>query len=153
MNTLGFLECVLPTSGNVVLGIPETASHGGTWWKHRSYDTAKEAAAAAVEADAKGDTVYFAVNTFNDWYTDETNKKVIRKQGNVAACRALYDDYDVKDKDGHYTTKAEAIAGIVAFAKALQLVPTIVDSGGGYHTYFHFDEDIDEQTWNELALL
>ena len=154
MNTLGFLECVLPTSGNVVLGIPETASHGGTWWKHRSYDTAKEAAAAAVEADAKGDTVYFAVNTFNDWYTDETNKKVIRKQGNVAACRALYDDYDVKaDKDGHYTTKAEAIAGIVTFAKALQLVPTIVDSGGGYHTYFHFDEDISEETWNELALL
>jgi len=30
MNTLDFLRWVLPTSGNVVLGLPKTASHGGT---------------------------------------------------------------------------------------------------------------------------
>jgi hypothetical protein len=154
MDTLDFLRWVLPTSGNVVLGLPETAEHGGTWWKHKSYKTVEEAAVAAVQFDGQGKTVYYAVNTYGDWFDDAKGKKVIRKQGNVVASRALFDDYDVKPrKDNHYQTKKEALDDIVKLSRALKLTPTVVDSGGGYHGYYHFDEDIDEATWNELAAL
>jgi hypothetical protein len=154
MDTLEFLRWVLPTSGTIVLGLPETAEHGGTWWKHKSYKTVEEAAVAAVQFDGQGKTVYFAVNTYGDWFDDAKGKKVIRKQGNVVASRSLYDDYDVKPgKDNHYQSKKEALDDIVKLSRALKLTPTIVDSGGGYHGYYHFDEDIDEATWNELAAL
>jgi hypothetical protein len=153
MNTLEFLEWVLPTTGTVVLGFLEETAHGKTRWSHRSYETVDDAAAAAVEIDGPGMTAYFAVNTFGPWYKDKDGKDVIRKKENVVASRALFDDYDVKDKDGHYATKEEAIAGIVALSKALRLTPSVVDSGGGYHTYLHTEEEMDAATWNELALL
>ena len=153
MNTLEFLEWVLPTTGTVVLGLLEETGHGKTRWSHRSYETVDDAAAAAVEIDGPGMTAYFAVNTFGPWYKDKDGKDVIRKKENVVASRALFDDYDVKDKDGHYATKEEAIAGIVALSKALRLTPSVVDSGGGYHTYLHTEEEMDAATWNELALL
>ena len=153
MNTLDFLEWVLPTTGTVVLGFLEETAHGKTRWSHRSYETVAEAAVAAVEIDGPGMTAYFAVNTFGSWYKDKDGKDVIRKQENVVASQALFDDYDVKDKEGHYKTKEEAIAGIVTLSKALRLTPSVVDSGGGYHTYLHTDEDMDAATWNELALL
>ena len=166
MDTLDFLKWVLPTSGNVVLGLPKTASHGGTWWDHQYFDNVEDAAEAAEKLDAGGTTVYFAVNRFGPEYQELDKdgngkldkfgnpKMVMRKQGNVVAARALFDDYDVKpEKDNHYQSKKEAFDDIVKLAKALKLTPTIVDSGGGYHAYFHFDEDIDEATWNELAAL
>ena len=153
MNTLDFLEWVLPTTGTVVLGFLEETAHGKSRWSHRSYETVAEAAVAAVEIDAPGMTAYFAVNTFGSWYKDKNGKDVIRKQENVVASQALFDDYDVKDKEGHYKSKEEAIAGIILLSKALRLTPSVVDSGGGYHTYLHTDEDMDAETWNELALL
>ena len=166
MDTLDFLRWVLPTSGNVVLGLPKTASHGGTWWDHEYFDNIEAAAETAEKLDAAGTTVYFAVHRFGPEYHELDSdgngkldkfgnpKMVMRKQGNVVAARALFDDYDVKpEKDNHYQSKKEAFDDIVKLAKALKLTPTIVDSGGGYHAYFHFDEDIDEATWDELAAL
>ena len=166
MNTLDFLRWVLPTSGNVVLGLPKTASHGGTWWDHKYFDGIEAAAEAAEKLDVAGTTVYFAVHRFGPEYQEldsEGNgkldkfgnpKMVMRKQGNVVAARALYDDYDVKPgKDKHYQSKKEALDDIVKLSRALKLTPTIVDSGGGYHGYYHFDEDIDEGTWDELAAM
>ena len=153
MNIHNFMRFVLPTTGTVVLGVPEETKSGGTWWKHRSFDNASDAADAALEFDAQGTTVYYAVNTFKDWYEDN-GKRTIRKQGNVAACRALFDDYDIKPgKEGHYQTRQEALGDIIKLAKALQMTPSIVDSGGGYHAYFHLEDDIDETTWDQLALL
>jgi hypothetical protein len=166
MNTLDFLRWVLPTSGNVVLGLPKTASHGGTWWDHKYFDDIETAAETAEKLDAAGTTVYFAVHRFGPEYQELDNegngkldkfgkpKMVVRKQGNVVAARALYDDYDVKPgKDKHYQSKKEALDDIVKLSRALKLTPTIVDSGGGYHGYYHFDEDIDEGTWDELAAM
>jgi hypothetical protein len=166
MNTLDFLRWVLPTSGNVVLGLPKTASHGGTWWDHKYFDGIEAAAETAEKLDAAGTTVYFAVHRFGPEYQEldsEGNgkldkkgnpKMVMRKQGNVVAARAIYDDYDVKPgKDRHYQSKKEALDDIVKLSRALKLTPTVVDSGGGYHAYYHFDEDIDEGTWDELAAM
>mgnify|MGYP000126643260 CR=1 FL=1 len=153
METREFFEWLLPPSGNIVLGIPHTGDNGRKWWKNRSFATAEEAAQEAIKLD-QDQEVYVAINSYGDWYQEENGKYAIRTQKNVTACKAIYDDYDVKlDNPAHYQSKAEALADIVKLAKALQLTPTVVDSGGGYHAYFHLDEAVDEATWMELAAL
>ena len=148
METLEFFKWLLPTSGKVVLGLLQPEG----WFKNRDYDTIEEAAAAAKQFDATDAQVYMAVHTFKDWYSNDKGKPQIRTQGNVAACRALYDDFDADpNKATAYDTKEEALAGVVQLAKALRLTPSVVDSGGGYHMYIHFDENISEGEWNELA--
>ena len=152
METLEFFEWLLPPNGNVVLGIPKK-ENGREWWQNRKYTTIAEAAAEAVKLD-QTEEVYVAINTFNDWYKDDKGKHKIRTQDNVAWCRSLYDDYDVDPDDKKkYETKMHALRDIGKLAQALRLTPTVVDSGGGYHSYFHLEDVVDVATWNELAAL
>ena len=144
MGTLEFLKLVLPSQGQTVLGLVQIKDDGGSWFKWKNYPNAEEAARAALIFDGRGETVYFGVNSFGDWYTDEkTGKRRIRTQENVVACRSLFDDFDVDvDKKDAYDTKQEAFEGAIKLAKTLRLTPSIVNSGGGYHSYIHLDEDI-----------
>jgi len=155
MGAQEFLELVLPSQGNKIIALAVPKEDGGTWFKYRSYPTAKAAARAAEIFDERGDTVYFAVNGFGDWYHDpDKDKRRIRTQENVVACRALFDDFDVDPKDAaKYDTREEAFADVVNVAQALRLTPTITSSGGGYHVYFHLDEDIDAVEWEELSAM
>ena len=155
MNTEQFLKRVLPDEGKKVLTLVMPTENGGSWFKYKSFDTAQQAAEAAIAFDAQGETVYFAVNSFGDWYHDELkDKKRIRTQSNVHACRSLIDDFDVdSDDDKKYATRQEALGDIIKLAQTLRLTPTITSSGGGYHAYFHLDSDVDKTTWEELSAL
>jgi len=155
MGTQQFLELILPGEGKKVLALATPSNTGGIWFKYKSYDTAREAALAAEAFDAQSETVYFAVNTFGDWYLDEQKgKKRLRTQENVVACRSLYDDFDVgADDDKKYASRKEALADVIKLAKAIQLTPTITSSGGGYHCYFSLDSDISKEVWEELSAL
>jgi len=155
MGTLDFLKLVLPSEGNKIIALVKPAADGGTYFKYKSYPTAEEAARAVEFFDEREETVYFAVNGFGDWYHDpKKDKKRIRTQENVVACRALFDDFDVDPKDASkYDTREEAFADVVKLAKALRLTPTITSSGGGYHVYFHLDEDIDAAEWEQLSAM
>lgn len=156
MGAQQFLDLVLPDKGNKVLAqaVPTTTG-SGVWFKYHKYKTKKETAEAAERLDSKAESVYFAVNSFGDWYTDEKkNKKRLRTQENVVACRSLFDDFDVgHDDPKKYKTRAEALSDVCKLAKAIQLTPTITSSGGGYHCYFSLDEDVDKNTWEELSSL
>ena len=153
MDTLKFFEWLLPSKGHIVLGVPETNEHGRAWWKNRKFATIAEAASEAVKLDANSE-VYVAINSFGDWYKDKQDRFRIRTQDNVAWCKSLYDDYDVDVNDPKkYKDKKEAIADVAKLASALRLTPSVIDSGGGYHTYFHLDEEVDKATWIELATL
>lgn len=155
MNAEDFLKLVLPSEGNKIIALAVPGENGRTWFRYRKYSSATAAAHAAEQFDAQGQTVYFAVNGFGDWYHDEKkDRKRIRTQENVVACRSLYDDFDVDpDKDGAYDTREEALADVVKFANALRLHVTITSSGGGFHCYTSFDEDVDAAVWEELAAL
>ena len=153
MDTLEFFEWLLPSKGHIVLGVPETNEHGRSWWKNRKFATIAKAASEAVKLDANSE-VYVAINSFGDWYKDKQDRFRIRTQDNVAWCKSLYDDYDVDANDPKkYKNKKEAIADVAKLASALRLTPSVIDSGGGYHTYFHLDEEVDKATWIELATL
>lgn len=155
MGTQEFLELVLPSQGNKVLALAVPKEDGSVWFKYKSYPTAEAAARAVKVFDERGDTVYFAVNSFGDWYHDEKkDKRRIRTQQNVVSCRALFDDFDVDPNDPKkYDTREAAFADVVKLAQALRLTPTITSSGGGYHVYFHLDEDIDSAEWEELSAM
>ena len=155
MGTQEFLELVLPTKGNKIITLVKPTANGNTWFKYKSYPTAREAAQAALLFDGQGETVYFAVNSFGDWYDDPLKgKKRIRTQTNVEACRSLYDDFDVDgDDEKKYATRQDALKDIIRLAQTLKLTPTITSSGGGYHCYFHLDEDINVHDWSELSAL
>lgn len=150
-----FLGTVLPDKGAKIIALATPTEKGGVWFKYKKYDSAKDAALAAEFFDDQGETVYFAVNSFGDWYEDERKKKKrIRTQENVVACRSLFDDFDVGGGDKKkYATREEALTDIIGLAKTLQLTPTITSSGGGYHCYFSLDEDVDSEVWKELSAL
>ena len=141
MNTLEFMRWLLPPDGYVVV------SESGQYWQDHFYETVDEAVEATTKLDATT-TVYFALHTFSD-------KTKGRKKENTTGCKTLYEDFDVDQekaaKGKAYFTKADAVKDIVRLATALQLTPTVVDSGGGYHAYFHFDQTVDETTWAELS--
>ena len=155
MGTQEFLELVLPSEGNKIITLVMPTENGSSWFKYKAYPTAGEAARAALNFDQRGETVYFAVNSFGDWYHDpKKDKKRIRTQENVVACRSMYDDFDVDaDDDKKYASREEALADIIKLAKTLQLTPTITSSGGGYHCYFSFDEDVTVDVWEELSAM
>ena len=155
MGTQEFLELVLPSEGGKIITLVKPTDNGSTYFKYKSYPTATEAAEAALLFDGRGETVYFAVNSFGDWYHDPNkNKNRIRTQQNVVACRSLYDDFDVESGDDKkYESRQEALADIIELAKAVRLTPTITSSGGGYHCYFSLDQDIDVDTWEELSAM
>ena len=155
MKTQQFLDLVMPEQGGKVIALATPTKDGGVWFKYKTYKTANEAADAVAYFDDLGETVYFAVNSFNDWYLDkDKDKKRIRTQENIHSCRSLYDDFDVGDDDTKkYSTRKEALADIIRIATVLKLTPTITSSGGGYHCYFSLDEDIDKATWEELSAL
>jgi len=155
MGTQQFLELILPDAGSKLIAVATPTGKGGVWFKYKKYDSARDAALAAEFFDDQGETVYFAVNSFNDWYMDEQKgKKRIRTQDNVASCRSLYDDFDVGEGDSKkYTSRKEALADVVKLAQAVKLTPTITSSGGGYHCYFSLDADIELSVWEELSAL
>ena len=148
METQEFLEWLLPPDGNVVVSYINNGE-----WVNRPYTTAEEAAGKIKIFDVDRET-YFAVNRFNDPYYNEKGKKQLRTKVNCAWSKALYDDYDVDpDIAKKYDSKKEALGDVVKLAQALELTPTVVDSGGGYHAYYPFKEAVDPKTWLELASL
>jgi hypothetical protein len=156
MEAKQFLDIVLPDKGNKVLALATPTTEGnGVWFKYKTYKTAQEVTVAAELFDEKAETVYFAVNSFGDWYKDEAKgKNRLRTQENVVACRSLYDDFDVgSDDPKKYTSREEALNDIIKLAQAVKLTPTITSSGGGYHCYFSLDEDVTQDIWRELSSL
>ncbi len=158
MNTEEFLRHVLPRGGNKILALPDlyTDPHGvkRTGWKYSIYQSIESMAEAALQLDGAGKTVYFAVQGFGGWYNDLSGKRRLRTQENVVACRSLYDDFDVDpDNSKKYASREEALTDIIRLAEELKLTPTITSSGGGYHSYFTADVDMDAAVWLRYAAL
>jgi len=158
MDTYAFLKHVLPTSGNKIIALPRvrTSPEGETYnsWNFSLFESVGQMADAAQQFSEAGETVYFAVNGFGGWYEvgeGGKTKRKLRTQENVVACRSIYDDFDVGPQDHKYDTREEALAGVIALAQALRLSPTITSSGGGYHCYFSFDQDITPAQWMAVA--
>ena len=154
MDTQEFLRLVLPKGGIKVLATP-TTRNGYSSWTYSTYQSIQAMAEAALQMDAAGTQVYFAVHGYGDWYADpDTGKQRLRTQDNVVACRSLYDDFDVDpDNPKKYPDRSAALADVIRLARAVKLTPTITSSGGGYHCYFHLEEDVSPEAWLALSAI
>ena len=155
MRTQEFLELVMPSAGMFTLAVRTPRRDGpGHYMKHSCYAEMEDFVAAAKRADATGTDVYYTVNTMKGRYYDEKEDRWRhRGKDNTAFCRSLFDDFDVGEKSVAYDTKPEALAAVVKLAQAIKVTPTVVDSGGGYHSYITMDEDFSREEWEELSAM
>ena len=74
-----------------------------------------------------------------------------RRADNAAFVRSFFIDLDVGDNKPH-RTQDEALAALDQFVTAHNLPPPIlVNSGGGVHAYWAFDEDVPAAVWKPYA--
>ena len=158
MNTLEFLKRVQPEGGLKVLCTQETFTtkegKQKTWLKPHHFQSIDAAAEAVEQFDSKGKSVYHACNGFGEQFNAEKKNRIYRTQENVVACRSIYDDFDVDaDDPDKYESRNAALADAVRLAQEVKLTPTITSSGGGFHMYFHCDEDMTPAEWEALSAM
>lgn len=89
-----------------------------------------------------GKNVYYATGTFTGG----------RTQKEAELKKALFIDLDCGPESHKFPNKKKAITDLYDFCKAAFLPPSIVvDSGGGIHAYWCFDEAIPSAKWTPLA--
>lgn len=154
MNAESFLQAVTPAAGYIVIATPRNNTKGR--FNHQVFDAVPNALEYAEQVTFDRRDAYFALASFNEKLAvnPRTGKKGIRFQANAQSMRCLFMDLDVKPErpDSAFASKQEAINDLMLFAAKLHLpAPITVDSGGGIHAYWPFDEDVAAASWVELA--
>ena len=135
MDTLKFLEKVLPAEGHFILAakIP-----GYSGFAHRAFTSHKQLAVAVLQSDTKqGWVVYHACAS----YLQQEGKQH-RTADLAQAVRSQWVDIDVGEGKP-YAAVRDAVAAVARFCKSLGIpAPLVVRSGGGLHCYWLFDRDV-----------
>jgi len=141
MNTQDFLTVVLPTAGRGFYCAVELPTKAQTFVKDVATLDNTTLLASIGQREA-----YFALATFQN----EGN----RRAANALAVRSLFVDIDCGQGKA-YATKRLAITALQDFLTTTGLVhlgqPWLVDSGGGVHGYWPFDEDVCIEDWRPVA--
>jgi hypothetical protein len=143
MNTLEFLQRVLPAEGNYcAIVINDGVARQGF------YSTVDELGNAIVKLDGRKHNTYYAISSFQD--------KSSRKQLNVLCTKTFALDIDCGfDKNGNptpYLTKKEGYTALVKFVRDTGLPePMVVSSGNGLHVYWVLNEPLRPAEWKPLA--
>jgi hypothetical protein len=136
-----FFEKVLPTQGNIcVAGIT-------TDGKIQPFLTADfDVALSQLESFArKGVNVYF---------TPATYEGMRRKAYESVYVKSFFLDLDCLHgkEDQRYDSKEEALTALQDFCAAIDWpMPVLIDSGGGVHAYWIFDEEVPAGIWKKYA--
>jgi hypothetical protein len=140
MNTLDFLQRVLPSDGYYVA----VAIKNKKVLLHRFVDNIVSLETVVDGISAGGGNAYFAVASF------VTNTGG-RKQDNVHSLKSLYLDIDC-GVDKPYLTQRDGLKALSTFVKETQLpTPMIVSSGNGLHAYWILDRELPRDEWQPLA--
>jgi energy-coupling factor transporter ATP-binding protein EcfA2 len=153
--TKKFLKHIWPSQGLYCIAVPQKITTGkGFYYEHKVFTNIEEAAEAAEAISNSGKDCYMAVGTLKDYkvFNKEDNKYQVRVHENMGWFRSLIFDIDC----GHnhvYKTQKEALIALKEFLASTGLDrPTVINSGGGLHVYFTFEEDITAEEWYEITL-
>ena len=162
MSTLDFLQSILPSSGYYCLAKPVPYS-GKIVFRHYVTKSAEDMALVAKRLDSEGVDVYYSVCSLNEPHIiDKHGKKRVRVKSNVAMLRAIYFDVDVlkphelelaskHDLATKYTSREEALSATKKFCAEIKWpLPTVIDSGWGFHFYWRLEEDITPDQFESL---
>ena len=151
MDTLAFLQRVLPTEGKYVLALFIKGYSGAS---HKYYDSLDDMAKAALKFSGQNHNTYYAVAS----YCTEEN----RKATNVNKLKSFFMDLDCgPDEPGKggkppkikpFKTWQEALLALQKFVKQHNLPkPMVVSSGNGLHVYWVMDRDLERHQWIPIA--
>lgn len=141
MQPLEFLAAVLPSSGVYCVAEFTTAKK-----EHVFVDTIDEMLDAANKFAAENKDAYFALANFR---TPEN-----RLAENAKSMKSLFMDLDLGGEKA-YANRQEAIAAFDKFMGETGMaelgLPLVVSSGGGFHIYWPFDEEVPIDQWKPVA--
>ena len=137
MNTLNFLQRVLPSEGfYAAITINDSPKQG-------FFETVDELAKALVELDQRGNNTYFAISAFKE--------KGSRKQDNVRVTKVVAFDVDC-GADKPFPTWKEGLLALGKFIKEMNLPkPLVIHSGVGLHVYWILTDELEPQQWKPIA--
>ena len=138
MNTLNFLQRVLPSAGFYVTTVinPDGRRQG-------FFATVEELAEAVTSLDQRGNNTYYGIAAYVS--------KGSRKQENVRAIRVVAFDVDCGEGKPYASWKNGLLA-LGKFVSALNLPkPLVVHSGNGLHVYWILSEALEPAQWKPLA--
>lgn len=133
-----FFEKIFPSQGNVcIAGIKDKAI------VPRFVDSVDKAVALAQSYIDKESNVYFTPGTYEG---------MRRKQEDCVWVKSFFLDLDVEHGGSTYDTKEAALEDIERFRTEIGWpAPVLVDSGGGIHAYWIFDDEIPADEWTAYA--
>lgn len=143
MQPLDFLAAVLPSSGLYCAAEFTTPKK-----EHVFVNTLDELLAAANNLSARKVDAYFALASFKE---DGS-----REASNAKHMKALFMDIDLVYKGKVvYETKDDALAAYNKFMEQAGIaelgLPFMLSSGGGFHIYWPFDEEVSIDQWKPVA--
>ena len=140
MNNLEFLRQVLGDEGfYCIVGLKKDSDKP----IQKFFPNIEDAVVVAENLNNEGYDAYYALATFEDGKSRKTN--------NVKQLRSLFLDLDCGTGKA-YDTQLEAIDALKNFCKASGMPkPTLINSGGGVHVYWPFEEPITRDMWLPLA--
>jgi hypothetical protein len=157
MNLTDFFELVLPSTGHIILAVPNETKG----YRHYTFLNLDEAVDKAVELNFEHFNVFFALAGFKAErvWNATLQKYQKRTQANAGWLRSLFLDFDIDPNPGSpdkaakvYTTREDALDALDALVAKLKLPrPLILNSGGGWHAYWPFDADLPKEEWQGMA--
>lgn len=155
MDTLGFLEAILPPSGVYYIALIDKATGRVA---HKHYTNLQDMAEGVTSYDSSGKYgVYHACSSYKEPVTiSDDGKKKYRVSSNWDSAKALWIDLDCGEdkaaKGEGYPTKKDAATAILKFCAEHSFPkPMIIDSGNGIHCYWPFTKAIKSESWVKLA--
>lgn len=126
---------------------------GKAYFEHETFDTIEGMCEYASRIDYTLSDYYFCISTLERASVDVAGKRRVRIKPNCIRTRVFILDVDIRpEKEGHYATIDDGIAGIHQVKEQLNLPePIIVNSGYGLHAYWTLAEGIDSEEWAKLA--
>jgi hypothetical protein len=149
-----FLRAVWPETGIYCLAIPR----GNGAFRHRTYDTIEQAAAASAQLAGSCD-VYFNIHTLREKQVPHKDAEKaargetqVRVQRNMVEAKCFFFDLDIGPEPHKYDTREQAFAALIDFVKQTELpYPLVTSSGGGFHVYWLLTDALPSDEWRDHA--
>ena len=142
MDTLKFLETVLPTQG-IYVAYTSKGPKKDNVYKQSYYEQIDGLIERGQEAKRIGWDAYFALATFP--------VKGTRKAKDAAYLKSLFLDVDCGEGKP-YATREDGIRALVSFCKTYKLPkPLLTSSGRGVHVYWPFAQEVTKEEWQKVA--
>jgi hypothetical protein len=146
-----FFSSVLPERGPFCVALRNPAKKG---FIHKAVSDFQSAAKIAAWGVHKGFDAYFCISSLKaaQWI-DDKGEPHVRKKENVAQTKVFVLDVDIHpESPKKYNSKTDALEAIEKFNTTLNLPrPTIVDSGYGFHVYWHLEAPVKSTKWELIA--